>query len=286
MKKKYLLLVPAASGASMAQAGTVSTDGSDLIIGTKDGLQIKTSDNNAAFQIGGRIQWDYDATQTDDGTVDTQDFDVGRARLFAKGHYGDWSYKTQFNVAESDGADGGDVEDLYIRYNGFGSFATLTAGKQKEPFGLEELTSSKDISALERSAMTERYAPGRNAGLQLSGKGSNWTYGVGYFEADGDGPDDINNAAMTGRVTFAPISGNGRVLHVGAGFSSRDADTSQDEKDLYNVELAGAVGPFHAQTEYFDADEGTVSSDGYYVQLGWVITGETRPYKDGKFKRV
>ncbi|MAM59962.1 MAG: ATPase [Maritimibacter sp.] len=286
MKKKYLCFVLAASGASMAQAGTVTTEGSDLVINTKSGLEVKKADDSAGFKLGGRIQWDYDATQTDDGAVDTQDFDVRRARLYTAGYYGDWSYKTQFNVAESDGADGGTVEDLYIRYNGFGSRATVTVGKQKEPFGLEELTSSKDISALERSAMTERYAPGRNAGLQLSGKGRNWTYGVGYFEADGDGPDDINNAAITGRATFAPINGNDRVLHVGAGFSSRDADTSQDETDLYNVELAGVVGPFHAQTEYFDSDEGSVSSDGYYIQLGWIITGESRPYKGGKFKRV
>ncbi len=26
--------------------------------------------------------------------------------------------------------------------------------------------------------------------------------------------------------------------------------------------------------------------DGYYVQFGWIITGENRPYKAGAFKRV
>jgi phosphate-selective porin OprO/OprP len=93
----------------------------------------------------------------------------------------------------------GPAEDLYIRYLGFGSTATVTIGKQKEPFGLEQLTSSKDISALERSAMTERYTPGRSGGIQLSGKGDNWTYGIGYFEADGNGSDDFNNTAVTAR---------------------------------------------------------------------------------------
>ena len=39
-------------------------------------------------------------------------------------------------------------------------------------------------------------------------------------------------------------------------------------------------------SEYFDAEEGSVDSDGFYVQAGWVITGETRPYKGGKFKRI
>jgi len=286
MSKKYLSLALAISTVSVAQAGTVTTDGEDLLINTESGIEVKRSDDSASFQLGGRIQWDYDATQSDDNGVDTKDFDVRRARLYVKGHYGDWAYKTQFNVAESDGVDGGDVEDLYIRYLGFGSVASVTIGKQKEPFGLEALTSSKDISALERSAMTERYAPGRSGGIQLSGKGRNWTYGVGYFEADGDGSNDFNNTAITARGTFAPILTNDAVVHLGAGYTKRDADVQADEVDTYNLELAGRTGPFHAQAEYFDSEEGQFGVDGYYVQLGWVITGESRPYKAGVFKRV
>jgi len=286
MSKKYLGLALAISAASAAQAGNVTTSGKDLVIDTESGIKVKTSDKSASFQLGGRLQWDYDATQSDDNGVDTTDFDVRRARLYAKGHFGDWAYKTQFNVAESDGADGGTAEDLYIRYLGFGSAATVTIGKQKEPFGLEELTSSKDISALERSAMTERYAPGRSGGIQLSGKGSNWTYGIGYFEAGGNGSDDFNNTAVTARGTVAPIQTNNMVVHLGAGYTTRDADTQADEVDTFNLELAGASGPFHAQAEYFDSEEGQVDVDGYYVQLGWIITGESRPYKAGAFKRV
>ena len=286
MSKKYLGLALAISAASAAQAGTVTTSGKDLVIDTESGINVKTSDKSASFQLGGRLQWDYDATQSDDNGVDTTDFDVRRARLYAKGHFGDWAYKTQFNVAESDGAKGGTAEDLYIRYLGFGSTATVTIGKQKEPFGLEQLTSSKDISALERSAMSERYTPGRSGGIQLSGKGDNWTYGIGYFEADGNGDDDFNNTAVTARGTFAPVQTNNAVVHLGAGYTTRDADDQADEVDTFNLELAGASGPFHAQAEYFDSEEGQVDVDGYYVQLGWIITGESRPYKAGAFKRV
>ena len=286
MSKKYLGLALAISAASAAQAGTVTTSGEDLVIDTDSGIKVKVSDNSASFQLGGRLQWDYDATQSDANGVDTTDFDVRRARLYAKGHFGDWAYKAQFNVAESDGKKGGDAEDLYIRYLGFGSAATVTIGKQKEPFGLEQLTSSKDISALERSAMSERYTPGRSGGIQLSGKGDNWTYGIGYFEADGDGSDDFNNTAVTARGTVAPVQTNNAVVHLGAGYTTRDADTQANEVDTFNLELAGASGPFHAQAEYFDSEEGQVDVDGYYVQLGWIITGESRPYKAGAFKRV
>ncbi len=282
--KKAILPLALAALASQANAGTVTTSGDDLIIDTKGGLKVSTADGNNSFQIGGRIQWDYEADESD-VKEDTDDFDIRRARLYAKGHVGNWAYKAQFNIAESGGEEGGTAEDLYIRYTGFGKQANITVGKQKEPFGLEELTSSKDISSLERSAMTELYAPGRSGGVQLHGKGSNWTYGLGIFEADGDSSNDFDNTAVTGRVTFAPVKNDDLLVHLGAGFSTRDAELSADEVDVYNVELAAVTGPFHAQAEYFDAEEGDVDADGYYVQLGYVIGG-VRPYKDGVFKKV
>ena len=276
-------------------AGQVITDGPDIKISTKGGLKAATTDGNYSVQIGGRLQWDYDNTEYDvptGGTNNTDDFDVRRARIFVKGHAGDWAYKIQFNVAEGDGADGGDAEDLYIRYTGFGKQANITLGKQNEPFGLELQTSSKDTSSLERSAITERYVPGRNGGIQLHGKGSNWTYGIGYFEANGDSDDDFGDTAITGRATFAPIKTDESVLHLGIGYTDRDEALDSDgeidsvEFEAYNLELAGVAGPFHAQAEYFDGEEGDEDIDGYYVQAGWVITGEQRPYKDGKFKKV
>lgn len=267
-------------------AGTVTTDGDDFVISTKDGLKIESKDKSKSFQLGGRLQWDYDATDSD-SKGKQKDFDVRRARIYTKGHFDDWAFKVQFNVAESDESDdGGTAEDLYIRYTGFGKMANVTVGKQEEPFGLEELTSSKDISALERSAMTEFYTPGKNAGLQVHGKGNNWTYGVGVFEADGDGSDDFDNVAFTARGTFVPWQSGENLIHLGVGITTRDGDTSDDEVDNYNLELAGVWQAFHGQMEYFDGEEGSDEFDGYYVQLGWVITGESRPYKDGVFKRV
>tara|TARA_R110001592_G_scaffold177076_2_gene417311 strand:- start:122711 stop:123808 length:1098 start_codon:yes stop_codon:yes gene_type:complete len=270
----------------IAQAGSVKTDGQDLIIKTKSGLKIETEDKTTSFQLGGRIQWDYDGTDSDNTAKSVQELDVRRARIFVKGHNKDWGYKAQFNIAESDGSKGGNAEDLYIRYTGFGKMAHITVGKQKESFGLEELTSSKDISALERSAMTEQYSPGRSAGVQLSGKGNNWTYGVGIFEADGNASDDVNRVALTGRATFAPVNNGENLVHLGTAYSKRGQSNTVGI-DKYNIELAAASGPFHAQAEYFNSKEGdSASINGFYVQVGWVLTGESRPYSGGVFKRV
>lgn len=285
MKTKVLAVSIIALFAASANAGSVTTDGEDLVISTQGGLKVATKDKSRSFQFGGRLQWDYDATDSD-SSGKKDDFDVRRARLYTKGHVNDWAFKVQFNIAETDGSGGGDAEDLYVRYTGFGKAASITVGKQKEPFGLEELTSSKDITSLERSAMTEFYSPGRNAGIQVHGKGKNWTYGIGLFEADGDSSNDFDNTALTARATFAPLKDEGRVVHLGAGFTFREADTRDDEVDNYNLELGTVLGAFHAQAEYFNGEKGNSSVDGYYVQAGWIFSGESRPYKDGIFKRV
>ena len=278
MKRTFLSLA-IASLAATANAGTITTDGEDLILSTKaGGLKIHNQDKSKSIQLGGRIQWDYDHTKTDSANSD--DFDIRRARLYVKGNVGDWAYKTQFNV-EGDG-----VEDLYIRYTGFGKLYNVTVGNQREPIGLEANTSSNNISVLERSGITELYTPGRSAGVQLHGKKDNWTYGVGVFEAEGDDSNDADALALTGRFTIAPIKGDNELLHFGLGYSNRAADDSDDEADIMNLEAAYVTGPLHVQAEYFDGEQGDMDVDGFYVQVGYVVTGETRPYKDGVFKRI
>jgi phosphate-selective porin OprO/OprP len=287
MKRKLLPMMIAGLAAAQAQAGTVTSSGDDVIIATKGGFSIQTADKRNSFNIGGRLQWDYDNTDSDVDGKDVNDMEVRRARIFLKGTVEkDWGYKAQFNIDEEGSSDAGTVEDLYIRYMGFGKLANITIGKQKEPFGLEQQISSKDIAILERSAMTEYHAFGRNTGVQLHGKGSNWTYGIGAFE-NGDGKEAAGDTAITGRFTFAPVKENGEVLHLGAGFSERSGSDANEVESAYNLELAGVMGSLHGQAEFFETDiNGVGSMDGYYVQAGWIITGESRPYKDGKFKIV
>lgn len=295
--KKALLPLGITLVAASAQAGIVITDGADIRVSTQGGLTVATTDGKSSISLGGQFQWDYDATNSEDYNRDTQDVDVRRARLSVSGHHGDWVYRAQFNISESSGGNAGRSEALYIRYIGFGKLANITVGKQKEPFSLDALHSANDLSMLERSALTEFFVPPRSAGVQVQGEGSNWTYGIGVFEGDGDGPSDFEDRAWTGRVTFAPIQSSDKVMHLGAGYTHRDVRSSRSPSipdfeafDGYNLELGLVSGPFHAQAEYFDARVETPTSemtlDGYYLQLGWVITGESLPYRGGKFNRV
>ena len=298
---KFLLKLTSAitlAVAAQANAELVTSSGDELVLSTNSGLKVKTANGEKSFQIGGRIQWDYADIDLNDNNI-LKDTYIRRARIFTKGHSGDWAYKAQFNLDDERGAvkrKGGTVEDLYIRYTGF-NFADITVGKQKAPFGLEELTSSKDISSLERSASTNLFVGGRQTGIQLTGNIDNFTYSFGVFEAneevleDGvltDLPDDdAKNFAYVGRATFAPINKEGKVLHLGAGFIAA-GENSQNFglKDVYNLEAGGVSGPFHVQAEFFEGELAGQDVDSYYIQAGWILTGESRPYSKGKFKRV
>ena len=99
---------------------------------TKGGL--KVSYGEYQFKFGGRIMYDYNRAE-ENGVVDEDSFSLRRARVYASGNVSkNWSFKTQFNT------NGSGVEDLYLRYTGFGEAATVTIGNQKMPFGLEELS--------------------------------------------------------------------------------------------------------------------------------------------------
>ena len=74
---------------------------------------------------------------------------VRRARLSLKAPiYKNWSSKLQLAINEGD--DTYETKDFYLRYNGF-EFADIRIGQSKEPFGLENMTSSANLAYTERS---------------------------------------------------------------------------------------------------------------------------------------
>lgn len=261
--------------AMLAATALLSTNANaETTVSTKGGLKVTSGEYE--FKFGGRIMYDYNKAEKN-GIVDEDGFSLRRGRVYASGKIGDnWSFKTQFNT------NGDGVEDLYLRYGGWGKAANVTIGNQKMPFGLEELTSSKDISVLERSAITERFAIGRAEGVQLHGSlGGNQTYGIGVFTSDVNELEAGEETGFAARYTIAPIKTDNSVVHFGLAYKD-----IEDESAL-GFEAAAVSGPFHIQAEYVDGEEsGSHDLSGYYVQAGYILTGETRPYSGGIFKRV
>ncbi|AOE49206.1 OprO/OprP family phosphate-selective porin [Kangiella sediminilitoris] len=272
------------------------------------GMSIKTDEVN--IKVGGRLMYDIDMWDGDafsDTDTSGSDSELRRARIYVSGEFGEWEAKVQGDF--DDEGDTG-LSDAFIQYNGWDNLE-LVLGKHKEPFGLEENTSSKDITAIERTMVTNALAPGKNYGASLGSYNNDYTWMVGLYDQGEEG----NNIAtgVTGRMTFAPVNTDNQTFHLGFGFrQSRLAgneygadqrveihtadykvggDINGESISAYNLEFAYAAGPFHAQAEYFDAevDGGNFADtdiEGYYAQFGYVLTGEARPYSKGKFKRV
>jgi phosphate-selective porin OprO/OprP len=63
--------------------------------------------------------------------------------------------------------------------------------------------------------------------------------------------------------------------------------TSVQDIDLFDGEFAGVIGPWWWQAEYLAAlldteNDGTLTFGGYYVQTGYVLTGEKRNYNHAR----
>ncbi len=286
----------------------------DLTIKFNKGLGGQTADGNFKFKFGGRIMADsawYDADEPLEAFLGDM-FDDGsefrRARLYFSGTvYEDIIFKAQYDFAGSDV----DIKDLYVGLKDLPILGTLKVGHFKEPFSLEELTSSKYITFMERSMLNEAFTPGRNHGIAFQNTAAdgrvNYAFGI-FREADSSGDSVCDDENYTGRVAGTPWEGeNGDVFHIGIGGSYRMAcddewririrpeshlaprliDTDvfmTEEVNLYNVELAFVRGPFSIQGEHFEADfdmggGSDPSGDGYYVEASWFVTGESRPYK-------
>ena len=308
---------------SQSMAGNVITDGEDIVIKTKGGFQAATESGDFSFRIGGRVQVQFDAFN-DSMNLINGDGDTGtdlffrRARIYIQGDvYKNWAYKMQFNIVDS-GSGGGTVEDLYIRWKRY-NFANVTIGKHKEPFSLEELTSSKYVTSIERSPINDFFAEGRSLGISVHGANNFWGYAFGIFDNNDQFSDSgAQKWAYTGRAFISPINSDNALLHLGIGATQRDATDDPDDafdgtgvtqgirsgddieigidpiesQTIMALELAGKLGPFHGAGEYHRrdtkaADNGEdASADGYYVQAGWFITGESRPYKKGTWDKV
>ena len=308
---------------SQAIAGNVITEGEDIVIKTKGGFEATTASENFRFRIGGRIQVQADAFN-DSMNLINGDGDTGtdlffrRARIYIEGDmYRDWAYKLQFNLVDS-GSGGGTAEDLYIRWQRY-NWANITLGKQKEPFSLEELTSSKYVTSIERSPINDFFAEGRSLGISVHGASNFWGYAFGIFDNNDQFSDSgAQKWAYTGRTFISPINTDTALIHAGIGATYRNA--SDDPADAFDgaevtqgirsgddvtvgidpiksqsivaLELAGKMGPFHGAAEYHQRDTSAADNgqdaeaDGYYVQAGWIITGESRPYKKGKWDKI
>lgn len=278
-------------------------------------LKMESEDGSVSVRAFGRVH--MDATFFDDDASDNADnTNLRRARLGLEGKLGDdFEYESEFDFAGNDV----DIKDVNLTYTAL-SAADITIGHFRS-LGMERQTSSNNTSFVERSGPTNTFAPDRQIGAAIKSKEENWSLGVGLFGEEagnddtGDDEDHFINARVTANLLGLMQKDPQHVLHIGAGYSFRNTtgdiryrtrpgtgdgarliDTgnisSVDNVDLVNAEFGGVFGQAHFLGEYFSSslsrDGGFADAefDGYYGQVGYFLTGESRSYsgKSGVFK--
>lgn len=275
--------------AEQVEQQTAKANAEQPKIDTDGKLQITSADGDFSARVGGRIQADaaaYDDDQADLGSGT----EIRRARLFMSGVlWRDWAYKLQYDFTDS-GADG--IADAYISYIGFDP-VSLKVGHFKEPFSLENITSSKHVTFIER-ALPEVFRPGRSIGGQVATHGSNWSAAAGFFgEGAGSSPRNVPASSstnevdegygMTGRVTWVPVYSDNTLVHLGAAGSYRKMDQTDSfrlrqrpESHVTNVRLVD-TGSFAADDFALMGLETAILYDSFHVQSEYMRMDVDRP---------
>ncbi len=217
---------------AQAFAGTVTTDGADLVIKTKGGLEVATTDKQFSFKVGGRLQADYsqfDGFYTVNG--DSADAAYFRRAFIEIGGvaFTDWKYQFNYDLSHNAGSSkDGYWDEASIQYSGFNPI-NIKVGRFDPDFGLEKATSSKWVTAPERNAAYDLvdWTNGHQNGLgiQVNGTAGPSLYGsLGLHAKDQNDVDGDSVKQFNVRGVFAPLHEAGNVLHLGVNFARRDLD--------------------------------------------------------------
>ncbi len=245
------------------------------------------------FKPFGRLQYDVGFVENPPGVTDRGlgfGNEVRRARIGAEGSIpGGFGYKIEVDFANSEV----EITDAFLSYKA-SKMLGLTLGQHNAFQSMEELTSSRFLSFLERAAFTDAFNFERRIGLSATWADGDFIAQGGVFSdniedladaRDAVGLGDENDAvSFDGRIVYAPRLGKAR-LHLGASAHWRDnggnaaagpatryrqrpfVHTSNSRflatpalrvgtETNYGVEAALIRGPLHAVAEahWFNAD--------------------------------
>lgn len=203
--------------------------------------------------------------------------------------------------------------DVWLEIEEVGG-GNLRVGQFITPFGMDGLTSARELTFLER-AVPFTFLLFRQIGMMYHGTSEDdsvtWSI-AGFRYPTGPWGSSIGDSGYGMSARFTGLlydEGEDGAVHLGGGFVFADpaenllryrnlpefsillapalVDTGfMDVNHFFNMnaELATTCGPFHAQSEIFfaftDQMDGTQTVfPGAYAQVAWILTGEHRPYK-------
>ncbi len=295
------------SFAAVAQETGEPEKATNITATSSEGLTIFES-GKFKLEIDGRLQLGGATYMGSDNPMGSGT-EVRRARFALKPTWGNWN--AQFDLDFS----GNEVQikDMWVAYTGFDHFI-IKAGNQKTQFSMEEVTSSRYITFLERASLNA-FTPDRRMGLSVVNWHKQWRIFAGLFgqgAEDVDESDEPERGGYNFRLTAAPLMKGSTYIHVGGSYSHMSPSAGSGDKvkfsyrpeshitqikfvntgkisdvdnwDVYGTEFAAASGPVLLQAEYAWTRVNrlelnpTAKFDGYYGFISWFVTGEKRPY--------
>jgi len=285
-------------------------------VSTKKGiLELQSANGDFKYKLDARLYLDAAIYNEDEDVIDLQSgSEVRRMRFAIKATlWKDFLAEIDFDFAGNEV----DIKDAWMGYAGFNNML-IKVGQFRSPFSLEEVTSSRYVSFIERG-LPNVFPTGRLLGLGLSKWGRNWQVATGIFgqeagavdEKEGENSDE--GYSFVSRFSIAPIYKGNNVVHIGSSFAYKTTDAFTEKmrfrgydeskiskikflstgkvKDVDHLTMLGLesviqFGSFHLQAEYIKANVTRLADSGKpdftmkggYIFGSFFITGDSMPY--------
>jgi len=188
------------------------------------------------------------------------------------------------------------LEDAYILYSGLKGFE-FKAGNFKEDFSMEETTTSRYTTFIERAMVVSCFAPSRHIGIQAQWQGLDWlriSAGVSWQLIDNAdlryNVEEYNKvgkpmgANYTGKIVFMPWAAKRDYgLHIGYNGSYRSPYKTDDNVIDYNQLVGRGYGGNYFSTRNATSNNRTkfISTEFYGVKYDFLQGFELAGYYKG-----
>jgi hypothetical protein len=267
-------------------------------VGWRDGkTTITTKSASLAISNRGQLRFTQEMPEVGD---DVGSFRIRRFKTKFEGWVYDknLTYELQLNWPDT----ANPLEDANVNYDftkGKKTFQ-LKAGQYKVPFGRQELTSSGSQEFVDRSAVSNEFARGRDIGVQIWGTPMggklDWRFGIYNGNGRTVSRNDNDKYQTNARLTWQPFGdakysegdfdSSGKPLFaIAAQYESNERPVAASggtpahtaDREIVGGDIVFKYKGFFLFGEFFDAStdrSGTVSDfdhDGYNVQAGYFV---------------
>ena len=236
-------------------------------------------------KLTGRVHFDMRAIDSGLDKIDDRDsasvgsnYELRRARI---GFTGSLNKQIQFEgVANAVGSSTNFIDTAFINY-GYNQAGQVRVGRFKQPFSLEENTSSNNIDFMERSYVNQ-ITPGKKLGAMIHGANdAGFTYAASVYQNDfaelsnSDGAGTMGALRVTGDLAKLAKLGEGKaVVHLGLGYDKGSYETLATTSG--NTSSAAATITRATILSFRDENRGL--SNAYRLQIGGDVIGDIGSY--------